>query len=313
MSRMLTSNFTQEVTPGLRKVYFSTLKNIAQEFRQVFNLIPEEPGHGAGLNFFEDLRVASLGTFAAKPQGQAITYDIPQEETKVRYTPYTFGLGYRITEEMQEDELYGLVERLTTELGMSAMHQMEVQSFRILNNAFGTTGGGTGFGATGFASEGLISTSHALVRGGTAKNRAATDLDMGITSLEQAIDIFETNANESNMPVPLKPALLLIPPQLKWVARELTESELKPYTGNNEVNPLGGEGLQYMVCHYLSATGTWFLIGPKAQHDMNVWIRRQPRYNVGDDFDTGDAKAKGAFRIASGHGDWRGVFGSQGQ
>ena len=310
---MLTSNFVQEVTPGLRKVYLSTLENIAKEFRQIFNIIPEEPGHGAGLNFFEDLRVASLGTFQQKPQGQSILYDLPQEETKVRYTPYTFGLGYRITEEMQEDELYGLVERLTTELGMAAMHQMEVQAFRILNGAFGTTGGGTGFTVAGFNSEALISTSHALVRGGTSANRAATDLDLGITSLEAAIDKFETNVNESNMPVPLKPALLLVPPALKWVARELTESELKPYTGNNEVNPLGGEGLQYMLYHYGSSTSNWFLLSPKMQHDMNVWIRRQPRFQVGDDFDTGDAKAKGTFRMAQGHGDWRGIFGSQGQ
>src|SRR5215471_3051082 len=110
MARMLTTNFIQEVTPGLRKVYFSTLTQIAKEFRQVFNLIPEEPGYGAGLNFFEDLRVASLGTFTGKAQGSPITYDLPVEDTKVRYTPYTFGLGYRITEEMQEDELYGLVE-----------------------------------------------------------------------------------------------------------------------------------------------------------------------------------------------------------
>ncbi len=313
MSRMLTGNFVQSVTPGLRKQYFSTLQNIAKEFRQVFNITPENPGYGAGLNFFEDLRVASFGTFAQKPQGNPISYDTAVEETKVRYTPYTFGLGYRITEEMQEDELYGMVDQLTVELGMAALHQLEVQSFRVLNNAFITTGGGTGLTVTGFNNEALISTSHALVRGGTTRNRASTDLDLGVTSLEAAIDIFETNVNDSNMPVPIKPAVLLVPPQLKWVAKELTESELKPFTGNNEVNPLGGEGLQYMVVHYFSSAQTWMLLGPKAQHDLNVWIRRQPRIQVGDDFDTGDAKVKGSFRCAAGHGDFRGVFGSLGQ
>lgn len=312
MARMMSSNYVQEMTPGLRKVYFSTLTTIAKEFRQLMNIIPENPGHGAGLSYFEDLRVASLGTFAPVGQGASVLYDLPDEETKVRYEPYKWGLGYRITEEMQEDELYGMVEKLAEELAYAGMHQMEVQAFRPLNGAFVTTGKSFGFNPLGFNNEALISTSHALVRGGTAANRAATDLDMGVTAVQQLQDIFETNVNESNMPVPLKGSVLLIPPAMKWIAKEITESELRPYTGDNEVNSLQGEGFQYMICHYLSSPATWYLMSPKSQHDINVWIRRQFRFHTGDDFDTGDVKAKGTFRMGSGHGDWRGITGSQG-
>jgi hypothetical protein len=313
MARMTTGSYAQEVAPGLRKVFFSSLQGIAREFKQIFNLIPEDPGHGAGRNYFEDLRVASIGTIGVKGQGVPITYDVPIEDTKVRYTPSSFGGGYRVTKEMQEDDLYGMVEKLTTDLTWAAYHQIEVQAFRPLNRAFVTTGSGTGFGATGFNSEALVSTSHALVRGGTQANRAATDLDLGVTAIEQLRDLLEGNVNESGMPMPLDASILLIPYQLKWLAREITETELKPFSGNNEVNPLGGEGLRYMMVHYLSSPSMWFLISPKSQHDINIWMRSQPSFQMGDDFDTGDAKAKIEFRMASGHGDYRGITGSTGQ
>src|SRR5690554_5746474 len=122
MARALTSAFPQQIAPGLRKVYFSTLSKIPQEFRQWANIIPPEGPRksGAGLNYFDDLLVASLGPFGAKPEGQSIQYDIPVEGSTVRYRPYSFGLGFRITEEMKEDGLYGVMEKMTRELASAA-------------------------------------------------------------------------------------------------------------------------------------------------------------------------------------------------
>src|SRR5262249_18615765 len=162
--------------------YFSTISGIAQEFRQWCNVMTGEPGGQAGKAFYEDQRAASLGTFGAKPQGSPILYDAPLEETKVRFTPYTFGLGFRITLEMKADDLYGVMQKLTGELGWSAKHQIEVQAHRPLNNGFSTTGGSTGFNPAGYNSEALFSTSHALVRGGSYANRASVDLDLSQTA-----------------------------------------------------------------------------------------------------------------------------------
>lgn len=315
MARAITTAFTNSIAPGLRKVFFSSIKGIPQEARQILNFLPEKPGGQAGRNYFDDLRVASLGTFGTKPEGTAISYDVPVEDVTVRYSTYTFGLGVRLTMEMKEDDLYGTMSKLSGELAASAMHQIEVQSHRPLNNAFSASGSaGQGFTQAGFNSEALIATSHTLVRGGTYANRASTDLDLSVTALTAAIDSLEGTPNESGMPMPIRPSLLLVPYQLKWIAKEILDSELKPYTGDNEVNPLGGEGIKYMCSHYIPVgNGTWFLMAPKAKHDINVWIRKQPTFDVsGEDFDTGDSKMKGVFRIAVGHGDWRGIYGSQG-
>lgn len=315
MARAITTAAPNLITPGLRKVFFSMIKGIPQEARQIMNFLPEKPGGQAGRNYFDDARVASLGTFGGKPEGTAISYDVPIDDVTVRYSTYTFGLGVRLTMEMKEDDLYGVMAKLASELAASAMHQIEVQAHRPLNNAFSSSGAaGQGFTQAGFNSEALISTSHTLVRGGTYANRASTDLDLSVTALTAATDALEGTPNESGMPIPLRPSVLLVPYQLKWVAKEILDSELKPYTPNNEINPLDGEGIKYMISHYIPVgNGTWFLMAPKAKHDINVWIRKQPVFDVsGEDYDTGDSKMKGVFRIAVGHGDWRGIYGSQG-
>lgn len=313
MARMQTSNFTQSVTPGLRKEYFSSLQSIPMEFRQIMNVINgARPGGSAGSNFFDDLQIASFGTAGIKPQGESITYQDFIEGNTVRYTPAAYAIGARITMEMKQDDLYGIVtaQRIARELGRAMIHQFEVQAMRPINGGFGTTGG-TGLTAAGFDSLALFSTAHTLLRGGTDANRATTDQDLGQTALEDAIDTFEETLNESGLPDPRRARLLVAGPQLKWIARELGESELKPFTGNNEVNVLSGE-FQYFMSHYLTDADSWFLLGPKGQHDLNTWIRLSPQFETGDDFDTKDMKMSSVGRIASGHGDWRSTYGSQG-
>lgn len=313
MATALTTGYSNLITPGLRKTWFSTLESIPKEGRQLFNIIGSSPGPNAPLNFFEDLQVKSLNTFGAKPQGEPVQYDVPEEGNKVRLTPYTFGKGFRITEELAEDELYGVMKRMTRQLAMAAAHQLEVQMFRILNGGFATTGG-TGNTAAGFDSLALFSTSHTLIGSATTRaTRAGTDLDLSHTAVEQALDVFEGWVNHSNMPEPKRAQTLVVDAKTnKWIAKEITQSELKPYTGNNEVNALGGEGLEVFLAHYLTDADSWFLLSPKAEHTLTAWMRRAPRFAMGDDFDTGDMKAKGTFRVATGYFEPDGTFGSQG-
>src|SRR5262245_24016734 len=234
------------------------------------------------------------------------------DDTTVRYTPYVYGLGFRATEEAREDDLHDVIMNMSKELAYGGMHQFEVQCFRILNSGFGTTGAGNGFTVAGFNSEALFSTTHALIRGGTYPNRSSTDLDLSVTAIEDMLIIMSNQVNDSNMPMPMKPSVIVHAPDLRFIAREIADSELMPYTGTNEVNPIKSEGLRYMEVHYLTDADSWYGLSPKATHDLNVWVRRSFSYEEDYDFDTGDYKCKGTFRIASGHGAWQGAFGSQG-
>lgn len=312
MAVMRTTQFANLIRPGLRKVTVETTRQVPKEFRQIFNVINgPNPGGEAGRNYFDDLQVAPLGTYIGKPEDEPIQYDRIQEAGTVRYQPYSYALGARITHEMWEDELYGVMTKIYTLMARSGMHQMEVQAFRILNGGFATTGG-TGFTAAGFDALALFSTAHVLKRGGTQANRATVDSDLGITALENAADLMGLIVDEAGMPDPRRMANIVHPVQLEWVAREITESELKPYTGNNEINVFGDGSLRHMQVHYLTDPDSWFAFASKADLDINVWIREAPMFDAGDDFDTKGVKLSGYFRQASGHGDYRGAFGSLG-
>lgn len=310
MARHETPAFANLVRPGLRKVTLQSMKDVPKEFRQFANVINEENPNGAGKAYFDDLVVAPLGTYVSKPEGGAIQYDRIQEVGTVRYRPWMFALGARITHEMWEDELYGVMAKIYRILGRSAIHAMEVQGHRPLNGGFTASATATGNNGTGYDALALFSTAHPLKRGGTAANRASTDLDLSQTAVEAASDLLELSVDEAGMPQPRKLSTVVVPVQSRWIAKELFDSELKPYTANNEVNTL--EGTSYLVSHYLTDSDSWFASGPKDEHEVNVWIREQPMYDSGDDFDTKDVKLSGMFRMASGFSDWRGWFGSTG-
>lgn len=318
MARAQTTSYANYIAPGLRQIAFATLAGIPKEFRQLFRVLPPKPASNTGLHYFDDLQLSSLGTFVPKPEGQAVQYDVPIEGNTVRYTPYSFAKGFRMTHEMKADDLYGYFARMAQQLSIGAAHQMEVRAFKLLNDGFGTTGT-LGLTAAGFDALALFNSAHTLLKGGVAPNtlfkratRMSTDEDLSESALEHAVNTFHLWVNHSAMPDPKQPAVLVHGPNLTWQVRELLDTELKPYTGNNEVNPLRAEKLQSFLCHYLADDDSWFLLAPKSEMDCNVWMREEYTFDVGDDFDTGDSKAKGMFRMAVGHGEPDGVFGSQG-
>lgn len=312
MSTMRSGNFPESLKPGLRKAYFSSIKEMPKQFRQWANVLQgENPGGEAGKSYFEDLRIASIGSMAIKGEGDPIEFDHFIEDELVRYTPATSALGLRITMEAKQDGKYGIFEKMAPELGYIAVQRMEYLAHRILNEGTSTTGG-NGFTAAGFNSEALFSTSHSLVRGGTQANRLTTDVDLSVTGVELASDLLRGTVDESGFPKPImRGTLLYVPYQSRWVAREITQSELKPYTGNNEVNPLGGD-FSFMESYWLTDSDSWFLMAPKAEHDLNVWIRMPPDLVFDEDWNTRDTVMTSVMRMAAGHGDYRGVVGSYG-
>jgi hypothetical protein len=80
---------------------------------------------------------------------------------------------------------------------------------------------------------------------------------------------------------------LIIPPALKWKAKELLESELDPDTANNAKNTLKNE-LTYTVCHFLTSTTGYTLLTDKQYHDLRFIWRRKPKTQMGVDIWTGN-------------------------
>jgi phage major head subunit gpT-like protein len=298
----VTGAFSYLLAPGLRKVFFQLLDERPAEYSRIAN---EETSKRA---YEEDVEIGGLGSMPVKPEGRGIVYQDFRQGGKKRYTHLTYGLGFRVTLEMMEDDLYNVMKKNTRELAKASRNAREVSFFNMLNNGFTTEYGFPKFGAN----EPLFSAIHTKLGGGTGSNRASTDADLSPTSLEAGVISFESLSDEMDIPVVIKPSLLVVPPGSKMIAREILGSEFRPYTSNNEINALREEGLDYMVGHYIVDPDSWFLLAKKGDHDLNFFERAATRFQNGDDFDTGDAKFKGFQRFSVGAGEWRGAYGSQG-
>lgn len=302
----ISGQFAENYVPGYRKFFFDKFMGLPTQYDKLFNMLTSER------QYEEDRKVAGLGSMPEKPEGDPVTYDDFQRGgSTVRYTHKTFGLGYRITEEAQEDELYGIFMKINTALAKAAKQRKELLSWNVLNNAF-TTFTSSGTAGTGLDGLCLCNTSHTLIGGGTASNRLATDSDLGVASLQAALTLFTNMVDERQLPEECIPKYLVIPMALRWLARQLLNSPNEPFTSENQVNSIIDDDLQYMATHYLTDADAFFVTAAPGEHDLNCYERRALQFKGDDDFDSGDAKFKATFRGSAGFSDWRGVVGTPG-
>jgi len=152
--------------------------------------------------------------------------------------------------------------------------------------------------------------SNVISAAGTYPNRPATDLDLSPTALQLALNQYNRMISSSGMPVELRPKYLLIPPELTWIAREILGSGSKPYTTDNEINALLGDGLNFMTWQYLTSPSAWFLLPDKSSHQLK-YVKRMPLKTVAaDDFDTQAVKQLAIMRFVFGATSWMGVWGT---
>jgi hypothetical protein len=258
-----------------------------------------------------DFKVADFGPLRLKGEGENIIYDDPIFGATQAYQTVRFALGYKITQEMIDHELYGQAARFEEALMVSAINNQETTAIKLFVNGFGTTNV-DGFVSTGFDGLQLFSTAHTRLDGGAnLRNRPSTDVNLGVTGLQNALIDFHTqNLDDRGRPQLIRPKLLLVFPNDLFTARELLQSEYKPGTANNEINAIREEGLSFMVSHYLTDVDDWFLIGD--QHDLNFIWDQKPRGGMEEDFDQEVIKRKVVQGFVVGHGEFRGTWGTSG-
>lgn len=288
------------IANGLRAILFEKFKDRPEEYRQIFNI------HESKKKEEKDSAISGFGIMPIKQEGVGILYDDPIQGYDITYTHVTYGLGFRVTQEMWEDDQYGKIKKMPQALARSARHTIEQTCANIFNNGFVTT-----YNSGGDA-KALFATDHPLSGGGTYGNRPSVAADLSVSSLQAAIQSMEETPDDRGLILAIKPKILVVPPALKWTARELLDSENKPYTGDNEKNAFLDEDLNYFVWHYLTDDDAWFLLSDKDDHELNFFWRRKLDTEHDGDFDTGDLKFKATMRFSVKWTDWRGTYGSPG-
>jgi hypothetical protein len=282
----------KELLPGLNALFGMEYARYDEEHTQVYE------AESSDRSFEEEVKLSGFGAAPVKGEGAAISYDAAQESFVARYNHETIAMGFSITEEAMEDNLYdSLSARYTKALARAMAHTKQVKAMEPLNNGFDTYQSGDGVT--------MFSTAHPLVSGGTNSNRPAVSVDLNETSLEAAVIQISKWTDERGLLIACKPRKLIIPSDLQFVAHRILMTELRPGTADNDINSLRVMGVVpegHAVNHYLT----------DPPNGMKHFSRVGMETSMDGDFDTGNVRYKARERYSFGVSDPLGIWGSPG-
>jgi hypothetical protein len=292
----------KELLPGLNALFGLEYARYGEEHKQIFETETSER------SFEEETKLSGFSAAPVKNEGSAIAYDNAQEVFTARYNHETIALGFSLTEEAIEDNLYdSLSARYTKALARAMAYTKQTKAAAILNNGFDADyPGGDG--------QPLFSDAHPLVSGGTNSNIPAVATDLNETALENAVIQIAAWTDERGLLIAAKPKKLVIPPSLMFVATRLLETELQVNTADNNINAIKSNGSipeGYTVNHFLTDTDAWFLT-TDVPNGLKHFVRTPLAQSMDGDFDTGNVRYKSRERYSFGWSDPLGMFGSVG-
>jgi hypothetical protein len=291
----------KELLPGLNALFGLEYAKYENEHTDIYETENSER------SFEEEVKLSGFGAAPVKPEGSAISYDNAQESFTARYTHETVAMGFSITEEAMEDNLYdSLSARYTKALARAMAYTKQVKAASLLNAGFTTFLSGDGVT--------LLNSAHPTVAGGTNANRPTTAADLNETSLEQAVIDIAAYKDERGLLIAARPRKLIIPPSLMFVATRLLQTELRVGTADNDINAINSNGSipgGYGVNHYLTDNDAWFLT-TDVPNGMKHFVRVALSQSMDGDFDTGNVRYKARERYSFGVSDPLAIYGSPG-
>ena len=292
----------KELLPGLNALFGMEYARYGEEHKEIFETESSER------SLEEETKLSGFSAAPVKNEGSAIAYDNAQEAWTARYQHETIAMGFSITEEAIEDNLYdSLSSRYTKALARSMAYTKQVKAAAVLNNGWASS-------VTYGDGQPLFSTAHPLVSGGTNSNTPSTQADLNETSLENAVIQIAAWTDERGLLIAAKPRKLIVPSNLQFVATRLLETELRVGTNNNDINAIKNNGSipeGYTINHFLTDTNGWFLT-TDVPNGLKHFVRTPMQTGMDGDFDTGNVRYKARERYSFGVSDPLGIFGSQG-
>ena len=292
----------KELLPGLNALFGLEYARYGEEHKEIYETETSER------SFEEETKLSGFSAAPVKNEGSAIAYDNAQEAFTSRYTHETIALGFSVTEEAIEDNLYdSLSSRYTKALARAMSYTKQVKAASVLNNGFSSSyPGGDGVA--------LFDTQHPLISGGVNSNEPATPADLNETSLEAAVIQIAAWTDERGLLIAARPRKLIIPPALQFVATRLLDTELRTATADNDINALRNNGSipeGYAINHFLTDPDAWFLT-TDVPNGLKHFVRTPMQTSMDGDFDTGNVRYKARERYSFGWSDPLGMFGSPG-
>ena len=293
------STFPELLWPGIQAIFGTNYEKLDREYTRIFDVRTSKKAYE------KVMEATGMGLAAVKAEGQSILYDAPSPGATSVFTHVTYGLGYIITREAEEDNQYQEVaEANAASLPWSMVTTKEIVHANILNRAFSSSYlGGDG--------KALVADDHPTASAVFDNNLTAADLSEA--SLEDALTQIALAKNSAGLPIALRAVRLIVAPAGIFNATRILESDLRAGTANNDVNAIKTLGLvpEIVVNHYLTDDDAWFL-QTNAPNGLISYQRRAVEFKDDSDFDTENHKHKSTERYSAGWGDPRSIFGNAG-
>jgi hypothetical protein len=301
----------KELLPGLNALFGLEYAKYENEDAELYE------SESSDRSFEEETKLSGFGAAPVKAEGGAMSYDNAQEAFTARYNHETIAMGFAITEEAMEDNLYdSLSARYTKALARAMAYTKQQKAVVPFNNGF-TNSYQSGDGVNLFTASGDGVTGgdgHPLVSGGKNSNRPATAADLNETSLENATITISGWTDERGLKIAARPNKLVIPTNYQFTATRLLDTPGRSGTADNDINAfrsLGTVPEGFTVNHYLTDTNAWFLM-TDIPNGFKHFVRTPIENSMDGDFDTGNVRYKSRERYSFGVSDPLGAYGSPG-
>lgn len=290
----------KELIPGLNALFGLEYERYENQHEAIY--VTETSDR----SFEEEVKLSGFGAAPVKSEGDAIQYDSAQESYTARYTHETVALGFSITQEAVEDNLYEQqAGRYTKALARAMAHTKQVKAVVPLNFAYNSAMFSIGDG-------GALCQSRTTTGGFTNANLLSTPADLSEASLEAATIAIADFVDERGLMIAARPVKLIIPSELQFTATRILESNQRVETADNDINALRNNGVisaGYSINNFLVDGNNWFLT-TDIPNGLKHFVRAPITNDMDGDFDTGNVRYKARERYSFGCSDYMAIFGS---
>lgn len=299
------SNHPDALWPGVLEWFGLNYDQFPEIYPQIFDMIDGE------LATERLIEATGFGLARTKSESAPVTYDADGEGYATLATPSVIALGYQVTREELEDNLYTEVSMPRAEsLAFSMRTTIELQHANIFLNGFA---GGYVYGD----GQPLFSASHPT-KSGLQSNLPTVNADFSEASLEDQIKRIYLARNSRGLQISLTPRQIIVSAADMFNAERVLQSQLRTGSANNDINAIKNMGLipeGALVNPYfgVETTQAWFLKTSVQKNKglVSIW-RRKPQLEKDNDFDTENLKSKTTARFVASVADWRSCFGTPG-
>lgn len=302
MAAISRAQLLKELLPGLNALFGLEYKRYEEQHKQLYEI------ENSDRSFEEEVKLSGFASAPVKAEGAPLMYDMAQEAYVARFNHETIAMGFSLTEEAVEDNLYdSLSARYTKALSRAMAYTKQVKAAYVLNTAF------SGSGVLGGDGKTLCASDHPLVSGGTNSN-LGTAADISETTLEAAVIQINQWKDERGLLIVAKPRKLVVPPNSQFIVTRLLQTENRVGTSDNDLNALKTNGVfsgGYTINNYLTDPTAYFIL-TDIPNGLKHFVRVPMKTGMDTDFDTGNARYKARERYSFGYSDHLGVWGSAG-